>query len=266
MPEGDVIHRTAARLEAGLAGTRIVEAASPNPRAGIGAVARRFVGDQVHFVEARGKHLLIHFGGGDVVHNHLGMKGRWRVEDREGPHSGAASGRSQDRGSKWIPWLVLETSEAVAVQTGGSRMRILSEASVRRDPQLARLGPDVLKAGFDPGRGVRALRGARPEEQIGVALLNQALLSGIGNIFRCEGCFGAGVSPWRRLAELSDAELTAIVSEITELMWASLSGDRPDRRVYRRSGRPCPRCGTAVSSRPQGDAARTTYWCSGCQS
>lgn len=259
MPEGDVIHRTAARLEAALGDEEIVQASAPNPRAGLDRAVGGLVGDRVECVEARGKHLLIRFAGGRVVHNHLGMKGRWRV----GGHEGARPSSSRGRGP--LPWLVLETDDVTAIQTGGSRLRILSDAAIRRDPQLARLGPDVVEKSFDVDRGVRVLRSVHPGERIGTALLDQTLLSGIGNIFRCEACFAAAVSPWCRVSELSDEQVLGVVDEAASLMRASAAGSRPERRVYRRSGKPCPRCGTPVSSRPQGDAARMTYWCPGCQ-
>jgi endonuclease-8 len=76
---------------------------------------------------------------------------------------------------------------------------------------------------------------------------------------------GLGVSPWRRLADATGEELHAVLASARRLMRASLEGERAARRVYRRTGRPCARCGAPIRARGQGDANRTAYWCPGCQ-
>jgi endonuclease-8 len=116
-----------------------------------------------------------------------------------------------------------------------------------------RLGPDVLT---DDLSGVR-LRGT-----IGEALLDQRQVAGIGNVWRCEALWQAGVSPW---APAESVDQQAILAHAHRLMAASLAGERPVREVYRRPGRPCRRCGTPIRSRGQGDDNRTAYWCPGCQ-
>jgi endonuclease-8 len=100
---------------------------------------------------------------------------------------------------------------------------------------------------------------------VGEALLDQRLVSGIGNLWRAEALWEAQVSPWARLPAISDERLEAVLTEARRLMKASVEGARPARRVYRRVGRPCPRCGAAIRSYPQGDHARIAYWCPGCQ-
>jgi len=96
-------------------------------------------------------------------------------------------------------------------------------------------------------------------------LLDQRVVAGIGNLWKAEALWHARVSPWRVLAGTDDEELLRVLDEAARLMKASLEGRRPSRAVYRRSGRPCPRCGTPVASRGQGDGNRTAYWCPGCQ-
>ena len=80
-----------------------------------------------------------------------------------------------------------------------------------------------------------------------------------------EALFDARVSPWLPLAEATDEELRAALAAAARLMRRRLDGARGGRRVYRRKGRPCPRCGTTIRSWPLGDAARMAYWCPGCQ-
>jgi len=97
-------------------------------------------------------------------------------------------------------------------------------------------------------------------------LLDQRTLAGIGNAWKCEGCFLAGIDPWRPLGEVSDEEALALVRRVRPLMLESAAAAGPSRRwVYGRAGQPCPRCDTPIRARDQGDDNRTTYWCPRCQ-
>jgi endonuclease-8 len=90
-------------------------------------------------------------------------------------------------------------------------------------------------------------------------------VAGIGNIFKAEGCWAAQVDPNRHLSEVSDAQLEEVLSATRDLMLEAVETGRQPKQVYRRAGQPCPRCGARIRSRAQGDTARTTYWCPGCQ-
>jgi endonuclease-8 len=230
MPEGDSLHRAARRL-AVLVGER-VEAESVHPRAQVTGVAPRIDGRRLEAVEAVGKNLFLRFEGGITVRSHLRMSGRWRVQPRGVPRSGR-------------PWLVLRGADHEAVLWNGPVLEL-----VARPP---RLGPDVLTDDLSVVR----LRGP-----IGEALLDQRQVAGIGNVWRCEALWHAGVSPW---AVAEDVDQQAILAHAHRLMAASLVGERPVREVYRLPGRPCRRCGTPVRSRGQGDDNRTAYWCPHCQ-
>jgi endonuclease VIII len=251
MAEGDTILRAALRLDAALAG-ETVAASAPNPR-GRAVGIERLDGRRLDGVEARGKNLLLSFGD-LVLHSHLGMNGSWHVYPRGG----------RWRKPRRSAWVVLASERQEAVQFGGPTLRLLPAARLRRDPQLARLGPDVLAPGFDLDVAARGLR-ADPARGLGDALLDQGLVAGIGNIFKSEACFAARVDPWRRVGELADAELRAALRAAREQMRHAVSGGRPVPAVYKRSGQPCPACARPISSRGQGDANRTTYWCSHCQ-
>jgi hypothetical protein len=114
MAEGDTIHRSARRLAAALGGKRIVEVATPNPRSPLRlqtAPLGELRGDRVERVEARGKHLLVHFESGLAIHSHLGMHGSWRI-------AGRRFGRNPSGAS---PWVILSTGDLEAAQFGGRR-------------------------------------------------------------------------------------------------------------------------------------------------
>ena len=251
MAEGDTIHRTARRIGAALDGQEVAVAA-PSPRGRVVGI-ERLDGRRLETTEALGKNLLLRFGD-LVLHSHLGMSGSWHVYRRGGPWrkpTGAA-------------WAVLRGAGAEAVQFGGPTLRVLRADALRRDPVLARLGPDVLADDFDAAAVARSLR-AVPDRTLGDALLDQTLIAGIGNIFKSEACFAARLDPWRRVADLSDEELRRVLGAAHDLMHGAVERGRPARSVYRRAGQPCLVCGTPIAARGQGDANRTTYWCQRCQ-
>jgi endonuclease-8 len=244
MPEGDSLHRAARRLQV-LVGRR-VEVETPHPRAAVKGLAQRLDGRKLEHVDAVGKNLLLTFEGGLVLRSHLRMNGRWRVERRRAGRSGK-------------PWLVLRGDEYEAVLWNGAVLEL-----VREDP-TRRLGPDILREPPDYGAMLARLRAEPQERAVGDALLDQRLVAGIGNVWKAESLWEARVSPWRRLEEVGDGDLRAVLEAAHALMRTSLDGTRPPRHVYRRAGRACPRCGGVARSAPQGDHARTAYWCPGCQ-
>jgi endonuclease VIII len=243
MPEGDSLHRAARRLQVLVGET--VEVESPNPRAAATGVAEQLDGRRLERVEAVGKNLVLSFEGGLVLRSHLRMSGRWTVRDRG----------AETRGR---PWLVLRGSGREAVLWGGPVLELNARA-------VRRLGPDILAHPPDIDRMVANLRRADQGREVGDALLDQRLVAGIGNVWKTESLWRAGVSPWRPLGETSDAELRTVLREAAGLMRKSVETGRADRGIYRHAGRPCPRCRTPISSRGQGDANRTAYWCPVCQ-
>jgi endonuclease-8 len=254
MAEGDSILLLARRLDAALSGDA-VRARTPGRRGPEGRPAANLDGQTLIGAESRGKHLLLRFDGGLVLHSHLGMRGNWRLY-RPGERWRAPAASA---------WIELATEKGVAVNFNGTSMRIVREAELPRDPRLARLGPDLLDPTVTDEAAAEALRAADPHLELGEALLDQSVLAGVGNVLKSEGCFAAELDPWRRLDELEADELERAVSKTRAVMSESVRAGRRPQRVYRRAGRPCPRCGTPIRSRPQGDDARTTYWCPRCQ-
>jgi endonuclease VIII len=243
MPEGDSLHRAARKLQV-LVGERVA-VDTPHPRAASVLAAERLDGRRLESVEAVGKNLLLSFEGGLVLRSHLRMSGRWQVLERGAAKHGK-------------PWLVLTGTEREAVLWNGPVLEL-----TRRGTR--RLGPDILAEPPEFGSMVVNLRGTHQARELGDALLDQRLVAGIGNVWKAESLWRAELSPWLPLGQVSDEELERVLAEAARLMRAALGGPGGKRAVYRRAGRPCPRCGTPIRSRGQGDDNRMAYWCPGCQ-
>ncbi|MEA2412075.1 MAG: endonuclease [Thermoleophilaceae bacterium] len=256
MPEGDTIHRAARRVGAALVGSEIRSIEMPQPRHSKDRWDERLKGRDVRSVDAHGKHLFVRFDGDLTLHSHLRMGGSWGVYPRGGKwHRGAHRA-----------WLVIKTDEHDVVQFDGPVLELLTEGRTRFDRRLAALGPDVLAPEFDATQVLSRLRAQEPGRQIGDALLDQRVVSGIGTVWKSEGCFLAGISPWRRVQDVSDDEVLTVIREIRPLMALSVEGNGRRRRwVFERAGLPCRRCATPIRFRGQGDDNRNTFWCPECQ-
>ena len=256
MPEGDTIHRAARRVSAALVGTEIRSIEMPQQRHSRDRWAERLTGRDVHAVEAHGKHLFVRFDGDLTLHSHLRMGGSWGVYP-----SGSRWHRPAHRA-----WLVIKTDNHDVVQFDGPVLELMTEGRTRFDQRLAALGPDVLAPEFDEAAFLRRLRGDDPTRGVGDALLDQRIVSGFGTVWKSEGCFLAGLSPWRRLGSVSDDGVVRLIGELRPLMTRSVEGDWERRRwVFERAGRPCRRCATPIEFRGQGDDNRNTFWCPECQ-
>jgi endonuclease VIII len=256
MPEGDTIHYAANQMRPILAG-RVPAIVTPHPRFARDRWPERLAGRAVEAVDAHGKHLFVRFEGERVVHSHLRMTGAWATY-REG---------QRWRRSPRRAWLVLRAAGHEVVQFDGPVLELLTASRARFDQRLAGLGPDVLAPELDEARFLRRLREDDPTRPIGDALLDQRTIAGLGNLWKCEGCFAAGIDPWRTTGAVSDEEALAIVRLTRPRMQASSRDGNQTRfrAIYGRSGRPCPRCGATIRGRGQGDDNRLTYWCPGCQ-
>jgi endonuclease VIII len=243
MPEGDSLHRVARRLQP-LVGEQVA-ATSPNPRGLVTGVAAAVDGRVLESVEALGKHLELRFADGVVVTSHLRMSGRWTVH----PPGEAPSG---------APWLILRTARAVAFQWRGPVLRL---GRVERH----RVGSDILGGGVVVEALIGRLRLAEPGRPLGEVLQNQRYIAGIGNLWASEALWQARISPVLPIDAASDKELGVALTWARTQMQRAVVGSRPAQVVYRRVGRPCPRCGAAIVARGVGEANRTAYWCPGCQ-
>ncbi|MCU1523962.1 MAG: glycosylase [Microbacteriaceae bacterium] len=257
MPEGDTVYRTAQNLTAVLAGQQLTRCDIRVPAFATVDLS----GTMVDEVVSRGKHLLIRIGE-YTIHSHLKMEGTWHVY-RPG---------TKWRRPEWQARAILANAEWTVV---GFQLGLL-EVIARGDEQsvVGHLGPDPLAADWDADEVLARLI-ADPLREVGLALLDQRVIAGLGNVYRNELCFLRGVLPTRRVGEVGYPE--KLVTLAQRLMVANK--DRVDRTttgtrrgartwVYRREGQPCLRCGTPIEHGRLGDSElelRDTYWCPRCQ-
>jgi endonuclease VIII len=279
MPEGDTILRAAQTLHRVLAGHAVTRFDSVYPALTRIAEDTPIVGRTIESVAARGKHLLMTFSGDLILRTHMRMNGSWHL---------------YRTGARWLRpssdmRVLVATADAVAVGFNVPVAELLSRRELERHPQIRQLGPDLLAGAggryqyeIDLPAIVARMR-ARGREPIAEVLLNQRVLAGIGNVFKSEILFEAGVDPFCPVSTLSDADLERIARIARNQMAASVLeraktltpaiGRRTTRSldpgarlwVYSRGGKPCRRCGTIIKSKKTGLDARLTYWCPQCQ-
>ena len=266
MPEGHTLFRLAREQQATFAG-REVHVSSPQGRFTAGA--ELLDGRVLDEVTSYGKHLFAHFGP-DVLHVHLGLYGKFTSGTGMPP---------APRGALRMRW------EADGPDGDGAwtDLRGATACDVLTEPEVAtildRLGPDPLRRS-DPGRALARI--SRSRVLIGALLMDQAVLAGVGNVYRAELLFRAGVSPFRPGRDVDEATWTAMWADLVTLMRAGVRAgrivttrpeDRARRRgtarredahyVYRRTGLPCRVCDTEV--RTQVMVGRNLFWCPTCQ-
>lgn len=245
----------ARRIEAAFGEREVLAAEAPNPRSPLARTADRLAGHRLQRTETRGKHLLLHFSPDLVLHAHMGMTGGWYVY-RPG---------QRWRRPRRSAWLVLDLGELELVEFGGPTLRLVRPVELARDIRLARLGPDILGGSEAVARAGTNVAAAGTVG-LGEALLNQRLVAGIGNIFKSESCFEAGLDPWRAVMTFERGEIDQVLEIAAVQMARGVETGRRPGRVYRKSGGPCPDCRGRIQSRGQGDDNRITYWCPACQS
>jgi endonuclease-8 len=253
VPEGDTLLRTAGGLRPYLLGQRVTAASARRP----GPQAERLVGATVTAVEARGKNLLLRFDNGLEVRTHLRMHGSWhRYRPGERWHRPAARAR-----------LVIEVPGSVAVCFDAPVVELYEQRIAPLHPSLSRLGPDLLRDPVDVDEAVRRLREPhRATLAVAVALLDQQALAGIGNEVKNEVLWQARRSPFALVRDLDDEGLHELVALARTVLREGAATRRRPRHVYRRAGRPCPRCRAIIRVEHQGaDLPRLTFWCPGCQ-
>jgi endonuclease-8 len=268
MPEGDTIFRAARTLHRALAGhvvTRFDTAYAPLARVHDDTP---ITGRTIEAVEARGKHLVMRFSGNLALRTHMRMHGSWHIY---------RPGERWQRPPREMRVLV-GTAEFVAVGFNVPDAEFEAATDVGARDAISQLGPDLLAPEFDAAEAVRRLQ-ARGEMPIAEALLDQRALAGIGNVFKSEVLFEAGLHPDAPVNALSAQRLAGMVDIARRQLAANVKdgmapvGRRTTGRmamheglwVYGRGGRPCRRCGTPISFARQGLGARPTYWCPRCQ-
>jgi endonuclease-8 len=272
VPEGESVWRAANQLHKALSGQKLTGTDFRVPR----FATLNLAGWTVEEVVPRGKHLLMRLQGPDhqrlTIHSHLKMEGSWQVYP--------PGGRWRKPG--FTARCVLRTASADAVGFSLGVVEVVRTAD--EDSVVGHLGPDLLGPDWDPEEAERRIR-SMPEQPIGLALLDQRNLAGIGNIYRCEACFLSGVHPASPVSAIRD--LATMLTDAKQLLEANLGAGRrmtilnlrgmPVGRVAGRAGhwvygrehQPCLKCGTpirrGVLGKPNGDEERHIYFCPQCQ-
>lgn len=259
MPEGDTIHIAARNLSKVLVERVITEATGRREL----QCVEQLVGQTVQSVEARGKHLIIHFTGEFVIHSHMGMTGSWHIY------------RVADRWQKPArqAFVVLRTTEWCVVCFTPKQLRLITETALRRDPYLQHLGPDLLADEISDDVFLARMR-TQNTDQIGHVLMNQQIVAGIGNVYRSELLFLENLHPDTLVQRLTNQQLLNLRDRIVPLMKRNMDGnprttrfegDRFRHWVYGRRNEPCLKCGATIELLRQGDLARSVYFCPSCQ-
>lgn len=268
MPEGDTIHVLARTLGTELCGRRLEEARLEHQP------VRSLVGAEVDEVFAVGKHLFV-AAGAAAVRTHLGMEGSWHRY------------RPGERWQKpsWSASCVLRTAERLHVCFRAQEVELVDLRGQRHRAFLRRLGPDLLAEGFDPARAVERARALLPAEAaLADVLLDQRVAAGVGNVYKNELLFLAGLDPATPQARLDDGALAELFTDARAALRRNLgpgprrtrgrraapgkapdSADEPGLWVYHRGNEPCLVCGTRIRFARTGRHHRSTWWCPRCQ-
>ena len=252
MAEGPLVHYYASRLKKVLEGRHVTIEFGVRNLKPLEASVRNV---RVSEVEAHGKQFRIWLSDGRLLLVHLMMWGSWGIY-----RGGQVWERPPERARA-----VLRTRTHEAVVFSAPVVRLLTAEQLKSHPKWGNVGPDPLRDDFSRRDFYKRLN-SHPERPIGEALLDQTIISGVGNILRIEALFRAGVHPKRRVAGLSRNEKSRILKWIVSFMecWLKDRKSASDwMRIYGRSGKPCPRCGERIESFRQG--GRLTIACPGCQ-
>lgn len=257
MPEGDTVYRTAKNLDEAIGGAVLTRCDIRVPK----FATVDLTGEKVHEVASRGKHLLMRIGE-YTIHSHLKMEGSWHLYRhgtrwRRPAHSARA---------------VLETADWVAV---GYSLGILEVVETENEESVVGyLGPDILGPDWNADVALANLT-VDPARPVGLALLDQRVLAGLGNVYRNELCFLRGIRPTRPIGEVDDP--VRLIALAYRLIHANK--DRVERTttgtlrgqtdwVHSRAGKPCLRCGARIQKGHLGEnelQERDTFWCPDCQ-
>lgn len=259
MPEGDTIYRTAVALRTALLGKKMVDFEAPRLTG-----LKPQIGQTIEEVRSRGKHLEIIWDDGVVLHTHMRMTGSWHLY-RIGERWRKPEHRAR---------VVLAVEDWVAVCFSAPVVETYRDFDPRRHPILGRLGPDLCRVDADLEECVdRMMNYEEPDMTVAEVLLDQRVMCGVGNVYRCEILWSCEISPWAPIASLKRAECREIVQLAAELLQANLHHAQrvtaPEipggLAVYGRQGKSCHRCHDTIKVTHHGEAHRVLYWCPGCQ-
>ena len=259
MPEGDTIHRSASAMRTALAGKPMLRFDAPRL---VGPVPQ--AGRIVETVESHGKHLVVEWDDGLVLDTHMRMSGSWHL------YRVGGTWRRPYRQMR----AAIEVADWVAVCFNAPNVETYRRADQRRHPGMGRLGPDLCKPDTDLGAVVNLLLTVPdPTTRLGEALLDQRVMCGVGNVYRCEVLWATELSPCARIETLTERDAIRLVNTAAKMLRSNLNragrvtapGVKGGLAVYGRNGQRCVRCGETVECRRMGEHNRVLYWCPGCQ-
>jgi endonuclease-8 len=259
MSEGDAIHRAASALRTALAAKPMVRFDAPRL---VGPAPR--AGRMVERVETHGKHIELVWDDNMVLHTNLRMSGTWHV---------------YRRGEQWRrPYqqmcVAIEVADWVAVCFNAPMVETYRIPDKRRHPGMGRLGPDLCQPGTDLSVIVNLLLSyGDGAARLGDVLLDQRVLRGLGNVYRCEVLWATELSPFARVDSLNEHNAIRLINTAASLLRANMqqaeraaaTAAKGGLEVYGRNGQRCGRCGETIDCRQMGEQQRVLYWCRGCQ-
>jgi endonuclease-8 len=253
MVEGPLAHHYARQIR------RVLKGKAVNVKFGVPELKRHERSLRkvlVKDVEVHGKQFRIKLAGGRVILVHLMLFGAWRVYKR---------GEAWEKPRR-MARLILRTASHDVIAFSAPLVKVLTEEEIGPDSKWGQLGPDPLRKDFSSREFFRRLK-AKASREVGEVLLDQKVISGVGNIIRIEALFRAGIHPNRRVSDLRRNDRQRLLRWLVKFMWKWLEERDSEKkwiRVYEGNGKPCPRCGGEVEAFRQG--GRITYACPDCQS
>lgn len=231
----------------------------------------RLVGHTITAVTRRAKYLLASLSTGETLIVHLGMSGWFRVERAAGPEFDAEPGHTDDDPAH--DHVVFRMASGHLVTFNDPRrfglMDLASRDALHQHPAIRDLGPEPLSPAFDAAALARACH--RRRTPIKVALLDQAVVAGVGNIYASEACFEARISPRRKAATIATStgaprpQARALAAAVVKVLERAIATPTARFKVYERAGAACPRRGCAGTIRRIVQGGRSTFYCPACQ-
>jgi formamidopyrimidine-DNA glycosylase len=286
MPELPEVETVRRGLEPCLTGARLtaVEARRPDLRFPLPAsFVRRLTGARIEALQRRGKYLLAPLDSGESLIVHLGMTGRFEVENGELNHRPGAFARAVAADPRHGHVLFVTERGARITFFDPRRfgfMDLVRSPALTSYPAFAAMGPEPLGAAFDAGHLARVFAGRR--QAVKSLLLDQRVVAGLGNIYVCEALHRARISPLAPAGALSRPRLARLVAAVRETLEAAIAAggstlrDFADAagalgyfqhafRAYGREDAPCPTPGCPGAIIRIVQTGRSTFYCRRCQ-
>jgi endonuclease-8 len=298
MSEGSEVKITADKIWNALSGKRIINILHNKMD---NSLEEKIIGSPTEYVKTFGKNIIIKFSSGVYLRNHMMMWGKWRIYERTEYESGIAKspprssyGKKKYKNTDKIQIerdeisdvrkdsrtrLTIITWDKVLIQFNGPILQFSLNDPTTMEP-IVSLGPDALSPNYDKSKVMDVIKSKSKNAGmiISNALLDQKILSGIGNKYKSEILFLNNIHPFEKVTTLSEDQLYRLVMDVPKILEYGYENNGRTRKpkdkekilwdtthwVFRRSGKPCWICGTKIISERK-FTTRPTFWCSNCQ-